>query len=96
VVENRWAVFKVFLAFCLLTLSVISLQMIDYGASFKCYQECKEAYEAQGLSKDFNFVMQGLFFSKVEPRIAYHLGLMVVLTCILLFSLVYIREVIVK
>jgi len=84
---------KISLAILLFFLTMIGTFLIDNGASFKCYQECKDAYESQGLSKDFDFVMQSLIFSQLEPRITYHLGILIVIVSLMLLTLLYLFEV---
>jgi len=57
-----WFVFKFLLVFVCIYFFSLGLMMIDYGATFK----------------DLKVVGQSLVFENIEPRIMYHLGLLLV------------------
>lgn len=75
--------FRIMLIFCIVILFSIGIMLIDYGASLKCFFECK------GLE----FYLQSLVFERIEPRIAYHLGLLLVISTFLITTGVYVFDI---
>ncbi|MEM0265573.1 MAG: hypothetical protein QXP13_06275 [Candidatus Methanomethylicia archaeon] len=57
-----------FYILCLTIIFFLGMMLIDYGASLRCIQYLYDAY------------LETLVFQRVEPRIAYHLGVLIVFT----------------
>ena len=68
--------------------------LVDYGASLKSYNECGECYKALGIDNTMHFVMQSLIFKSLEPRIAYHVGLITGFAVVIILGFLYIYEVV--
>ena len=79
----KWIHVKILTAFSLWFIYSLSLWLIDYGASLRCYNLCHIN----------TFILQGLLLDMIEPRIAYHLGLVLSFFSFILFVLLYIVEV---
>lgn len=90
--EVSWKHVKALSLLCLIFLYSLSIMLIDYGASLKSYNECGECYKALGIDKPTHFVLQSLVFKNIEPRVAYHAGLVLSLCIILVLSFLYIYE----
>ena len=82
--DVKWSHVKIMAVFSLWFIYTMSLILIDYGASLRCYNLCHKNV----------FILQSLFLSRVEPRVAYHFGLVLSFAAFLILIFLYILEVV--
>ena len=68
---------KVMSSLTLIIIFMIGLMLIDYGATFK----------------DANAYFQSLLFGRIEPRIVYHFGVILVLTTFFISQIIIVNEI---
>lgn len=73
---------KIFLSIVLAHFLFFGMMLIDYGITFKC------------LCSDVKFYAQTLLFEKIEARVVYHLGIILILFSFLVLEALYINEVV--
>ena len=68
----------------------LGMMLIDYGASFKCQEECK--YICTGECLEFR--VSSLASKGLEPRIVYHIGVLLVIVSFLILAGVVYNEIV--
>lgn len=73
---------RVLFIVCIGFIFSLGIMLIDYGSSLKCVEEC-------GYGK---MILQSLIFYHIEPRVSYHLGLLLVVGCFLTMIGMYLYD----